>query len=338
MERLDECERRLETALECYQAALLSLETNVVPVREDLAERLEVQLRQLRKNVKEGATTAVLYECRATLDRELGRYFSNAKDVLNQRDREVRKIIRTLAEAAATLARHHDLHSERLFGFTQRLEELSAIDDLVEIRRRLCAEVSDLRACVEAMKNSNGVSVEILRRELQSFRRRLEHAEAIANTDRLTGAASRTETERVLEENIRSEATFSVLLLDLDDFKSINDRHGHQAGDLVLKMFARRLKNSVRPHDSVGRWGGDEFLVLLPGCGLSAAIERAKELSEKCCAEYELPFEGRRVKIAIRASIGAVEHRWGETSEHLFQRADAFLYREKGSGQLALSS
>jgi len=334
IDHLNECERRLETALECYQAALLSLEANVVPVQADLADRHQDQLRQLRKNVKDNPTSAVLNECRSALDRELGNYCGRAKDLLKQRDTEVRRIIRTLAEAAAALARHHDLHSDRLVGFTKRLEDVSAMDDLSEIRKRLCAEVAELKSCVEAMKQDNGASVEILRRELQSFRRRLEHAEAIASTDRLTGVASRMEAERLLEESVRSEKRFSVLLLDLDDFKGVNDRFGHQAGDLVLKMFARRLANSIRPHDSVCRWGGDEFLILLPSCGLAAAIERAKELSEKCSQEYALPLDGRQVRVGIKVSIGAVEHRRGETSDELFRRADAFLYREKDSGQL----
>ena len=99
----------------------------------------------------------------------------------------------------------------------------------------------------------------------------------------------------------------------------------------MLKAFARRLASSVRPQDTVCRWGGDEFLAVLAGCDLQEAMVRAKELAATCGGEYRIMLEGRPVSVSVRVSIGAVERRAGETSDDLFRRADRFLYREKNA-------
>jgi diguanylate cyclase (GGDEF)-like protein len=119
----------------------------------------------------------------------------------------------------------------------------------------------------------------------------------------------------------------TVLMLDLDDFKQVNDRHGHAAGDATLQEFARRLKRSVRSSDMAVRMGGDEFMVALPECqagDVDRVLARVRGLS--------VQFDG--ITIPVSFSAGWVEHEKGESAEHLLARADQALYADKrGSGK-----
>ena len=165
-------------------------------------------------------------------------------------------------------------------------------------------------------------------RLLADLRQRSRH-------DGLTGLLNRRTMEEALQAQIqRSRRTgepFAVLMLDLDHFKAINDRHGHAAGDRALKHTAAALKGELREVDALGRFGGEEFLVLMPGADLDAARPVAERLRAALVAD--LPrIDG--VPLALSASIGIAQ--WREPAEEpsrLLMRADAALYRAKMSGR-----
>jgi diguanylate cyclase (GGDEF)-like protein len=123
----------------------------------------------------------------------------------------------------------------------------------------------------------------------------------------------------------------AVLLCDLDHFKQVNDRFGHETGDRVLSSFAALLRTSVRAHDTVIRWGGEEFLVILPGCDRAGAACLADRLLAACpdsCAAH-LPDDVRQT-----TSIGiAVYPAAARTPEALIGAADDALYRAKREGR-----
>jgi diguanylate cyclase (GGDEF)-like protein len=125
---------------------------------------------------------------------------------------------------------------------------------------------------------------------------------------------------------------FSVVLMDLNSFKGINDRWGHQAGDLVLKEFASRLGGAVRSADTVCRWGGDEFLVLLTECHLEQASARSQELRLACDGKYQLSAIGKQITILLRSAHGVAEWQRGERIDQMLHRADEALYRDKRTG------
>ncbi len=153
----------------------------------------------------------------------------------------------------------------------------------------------------------------------------------LASTDVLTGIANRRGAENALAlEVLRAERygrPLGFILIDLDDFKSINDRFGHQAGDEALVTLARRLGHMTRATDTVGRWGGEEFMIIAPETDLGATRRLAEVVRAYVCAH---PLVGSAI---VSASIGVTACRPGDTLATLIARADAALYLAKESGK-----
>lgn len=153
----------------------------------------------------------------------------------------------------------------------------------------------------------------------------------IASYDFLTGIFNRKKIEEALnneyEKFLRYQQKFSLILFDIDNFKSINDNFGHKAGDKVLKEVASLVKNNIRKIDLFGRWGGEEFLLVAPNTTLS----QIKNLAEKLChlvAKYDFGF-----KQPVTISLGFAQIKTGETVEELIKRVDKYLYQAKKAGK-----
>lgn len=154
----------------------------------------------------------------------------------------------------------------------------------------------------------------------------------LAEKDPLTGVANRRFLDGALAEQIamleRTGIPFSVVLIDLDHFKSVNDEHGHGVGDQALVRFARLLDTLCRGTDVAGRFGGEEFLLILPGSRLEAAALVAERVRRAVPEATPREMGGR-----LTASLGVAEAVVGDTAETLLARADAALYRAKHNGR-----
>jgi diguanylate cyclase (GGDEF)-like protein len=156
-----------------------------------------------------------------------------------------------------------------------------------------------------------------------------------ALVDGLTGLANRRHTEDVLASELARAERFggalSIVLGDLDDFKEVNDLHGHPVGDTVLREFAQVLGRTVREVDTAGRWGGEEFLLVLPGTDGPGAVRLAQRIRDYLEGRTLLTPEG--VPVRITASFGIAEYAPGVERDELVASADAALYEAKRSGK-----
>ncbi|HWR16922.1 MAG TPA: GGDEF domain-containing protein [Terriglobales bacterium] len=163
--------------------------------------------------------------------------------------------------------------------------------------------------------------------KLSVAREALEHQ---ATHDSMTGAMNRcaiTEAlDRELARSIRSGARVAVLLIDLDHFKDINDKYGHHAGDVAIITSCERMQQCVRSHDFVGRYGGEEFLVVVPETEYVTAMEIAERIREHLSAT---PITWSNYQIRLTATIGVALSRPGDTAEEILRRADVALYNGK---------
>jgi diguanylate cyclase (GGDEF)-like protein len=155
----------------------------------------------------------------------------------------------------------------------------------------------------------------------------------IAQIDHLTGASTRRnfqlEMEKAMTDRQRTGRDHSLVLFDLDHFKRINDTHGHPVGDLVLQEAVRRIQHAVRPSDTVGRLGGEEFAVLLRETGLDDALKLADRLRRSLAERPVL----HTPEVSMTASFGAATLQDIETAETWLARADEALYEAKRSGR-----
>jgi len=166
---------------------------------------------------------------------------------------------------------------------------------------------------------------------ISSYQRRLEK---MATTDALTGIYNRHAFDIIIKQTLkearRKRRSLSVILLDIDEFKQVNDTFGHIVGDAVLQHVARLTAANIRASDVLCRWGGEEFLVLLQECSLLDAHAMAEKIRRVVRAE-PLVHDGQRIETTI--SLGVAEYREGEVADHLFSRADQALYRAKETGR-----
>ena len=158
-----------------------------------------------------------------------------------------------------------------------------------------------------------------------------------ARHDGLTGLLNRSAMQETIDQELnrsrRAGDTFAVIMLDIDHFKAINDTHGHPTGDHALKHIAKLLQTSVRQVDRVGRYGGEEFIVLLPGLTLAQAAITAEALRQRLVAQQLQP-EGEGEALALSASFGVAEWKGPkEDPSRVLMRADQALYRAKRAGR-----
>jgi diguanylate cyclase (GGDEF)-like protein len=167
---------------------------------------------------------------------------------------------------------------------------------------------------------------------INRFQRRLEK---VATTDALTGLLNRQALELLFRQLIlssqRNGKPFSAILFDIDNFKQINDSHGHLAGDALLRHVADTAKAVVRQSDIVTRWGGDEYLILLGDCDRMQAITLAEQLRQRI-ERHPLEVE-LGVKVGANISAGVAQYEDGESDTGFFTRADAALYKSKTAGR-----
>lgn len=158
--------------------------------------------------------------------------------------------------------------------------------------------------------------------------------EEMATVDKLTGLANRQAFDLLLEQAFkeawRDGTPLSLLLVDIDDFKDVNDRHGHLAGDEVIRRVAELARQGVRESDLLCRWGGEEYLAALRGCGREQAMTLAESIRSRVqeAADADAgPFHG------VTVSIGVAALHTGDTPDSLLSRADAALYAAKDEGR-----
>jgi diguanylate cyclase len=214
-----------------------------------------------------------------------------------------------------------------------RLSQLPTPEQVRVIVSLLVAENHRMRL------DSTNLSKELdkSRLQIEQLRQRLDKAHEVGLQDPLTNVGNR----RCFDQNIaeaiasaaKSKSALAIVLGDLDGFKNINDQFGHQVGDEVLKFFSQLLSTSVREGDTVARFGGEEFALLLPTCGSREAAGIAERVRIKLGAK-SLTIRATAQEIGqVTASFGVTEYQPGDTADSLIRRVDAALYKAKSSGR-----
>jgi len=203
--------------------------------------------------------------------------------------------------------------------------------ELARLSSSLASMTHDLVSRGEALSEANRQLERRVAERTEALARANAELECLAHQDGLTGLANRRAVDLALEKAIaqhrRHGRELGVLLADLDHFKRINDTHGHEAGDQVLRAFGECLRGALREGDLAARFGGEEFLILLPETD-HAGVQRVGEKLRAALAALELQPVGR-----VTASFGGAVWNEGETATAFVKRADAALYAAKQAGR-----
>ncbi len=227
-------------------------------------------------------------------------------------------------------------------------EQVSRATDLEQLKRDVNTQLEQMRECMsefreresDRRRRSEQANAEMhekldqMREETTQLRSRLQENRARLMRDSITGVHSRFAYEERIElEHVRwkrFDAPLSLMLWDIDFFKSINDTFGHKAGDRVLQLVAQLIDSRIRESDFFARVGGEEFVMLLPGTG-TAEAERIAEQIRTLVEEADFKHKGNPVQITL--SCGLSEFREGDSPEQVFDRADEALYQAKQAGR-----
>ncbi len=240
---------------------------------------------------------------------------------LNPRSRIAAKVMWGLAEAVAFMA---------LMAFAEGVHPLVTVGPgtlrgLAVLNGGLLVSTLGFLAHVtnEAVQAAEG-----------ALRRALARVDELARTDPLTGLLNRRAMSELMDAEVarveRHGRSFAVLVADLDEFKGINDRHGHPVGDHALRAIAQRLLGTVRAQDQVARWGGEEFLLLLPETTMETALEVADRLRR---AIAETPLRTGETELHVTGTFGVAVYEQGGSIHDTVRAADRALYAGKAEGK-----
>lgn len=319
-------------ALEAYGTSLLEMGNCSLDACPGLGDKLKQSLAQLRAELSPamGAEKlAALGEQARDLLRDWGR---GAARHYQGKAREVKEILLTMAHTADSVSARDQRCAGQMSAVTERLKAIATLEDLTEIRASIDKSAAELKTSIDRMTEEGKEVLDHLKKQVEEYQVKLEEAEKIASRDALTGMCSRVYVEGQIEKRIDSGTTFCVAIVDIDGFKKVNDAHGHLTGDEMLKQFAGELRSACRSTDVIGRWGGDEFILLFDS-GLEEAEAQTVRLRKWVCGNYSVPGKTGALKLRVDASIGLAAHAPGEGMNEIVGRADAGMYEQKAAAR-----
>jgi diguanylate cyclase (GGDEF)-like protein len=302
-----------------------------------LGGELKQSLGNLAQRLCKEITCSDVEETESRVREELQEWGRRAAEYYRKQSGDVKEILLMMARAAESVGERDQRAAAQINEVTTHLKSIANLEDLTEIRESIKQSATKLKSSIDRMAAEGKAAINKLQGEVSSYQAKLEEAEEIAARDALTGLHSRLWVEGQIEQALHARPPFCVAILDLNEFKRVNDEHGHLVGDELLKKLAAKLKSVCRSTDTIGRWGGDEFLLLLH-CGISEARAQIDRLREWVCGNYTLAGNSGPVKLCVAASIGLAERLPGESMKELVERADAEMYRDKAASRAAKSS
>jgi diguanylate cyclase (GGDEF)-like protein len=320
----------LSATLDSYRSALRAIGSSGFRACPAVSSDLQQNLASLQNGLSGNVTPALVKETEKQVEDQLQQWGGRTSEHFKAKANEVKELLMVLARTAESVGERDQRYAGHFSQFTTRLQTIADLEDLTQVRASLVKGAGELKTYVDQMALDSHQSVAQLRAEVSTYETKLKAVEELALRDALTGLANRRNVEERLEWRIAHQQSFCLIVLDLNRFKQINDTHGHLAGDSLLKQFSHELRSNLRSSDIAGRWGGDEFIVVLD-CDLKAAKSQIERMQKWVFGEYTIQLgDGKgELKVNVDASIGVAQWQPGETIQQVIEHADAAMYKEK---------
>jgi diguanylate cyclase len=260
------------------------------------------------------------------------------KKYLLARENEFKDIIDILTRALVTHDTANQEYNQKILKQSEKIEEITRLDDIIKLKKALIQEIEQIRETVKEKASHDSIRLEILSKQVCNLNEELEKARSESVTDGMTGIYNRkafdSQIDDLVEKNTVSNVPFSLLMLDIDDFKKVNDLYGHQTGDRVILAIINKCRQSIRGEDFFARYGGEEFVIILPGASLKNAIKRAQAICKSIAStRYYLDDVAGSPTLTVTVSIGVSSLQKADTTASVTQRADKALYAAKHKGK-----
>ena len=318
----------LSAAIKAYGSAARAMGESSLEGCPALGTELKQWLATLSQRLREEVDCETIAKTGKEVEAQLRRWGRRADGHYRQKAGEAKELLIVMARTGEWFAARDRRCAAQLNDVTKRLESIVSLEDVTEIRASVEKSAGELKASVDRMTLEGKEAIEQLAVQVTDYRARLEEAEKTACRDPMTGLHNRAWVEDQIERRIGSGARFCVAIVDIDGFKKVNDDHGHPAGDQLLRQFAAELQSASRSTDAIGRWGGDEFIVVLDS-ELPEAPAQIDRLAVRVCRSYRIEARDGLRELTVHASIGLAEHIPGETIKELLARADEAMYARK---------
>ena len=327
-------EELLKAMCESYRASLTAIGTSATQICPHIGEDVQHDLLNLRDQLSPDVTRETVVETGKQVEQELTKWGESASKYFQQTAHDIKEIMLTVAETSQALGERDQRFAREFHEFAGQLAAIGNLGDLTKIRQSLGKTAHQLKSCVEQMVQEGEQSLSQIRGELSHYQSQLDEAQRAATQDTVTGVANRYKAEKRIQTLIEGSHNYSIVIFDLDNFKEVNDRYGHPAGDELLRQFATELRSFFRVSDIVSRWGGDEFLVIVD-CTADQIRDRIDAVRKWVCGDYTIHIGGEPRKVKVNASVGLASWHPGETADDLIARADAAMYEEKARNRKA---
>lgn len=259
------------------------------------------------------------------------------KQSLTDAKATLKSLMTTFIDRLGELTESTGEYHNKIEGYSQKIGKADNLTELSHILKDVMQDTrviqaSALRSHEELLLHKKEADAAEAR--IRELEHELEEVSELVREDQLTGALNRRGLDETIDKELkradRSKAPVSVALLDIDNFKHLNDSLGHQAGDLALKHLTKVIKETLRPADTVGRYGGEEFLIVLPDTDLASAIEAMQRLQRDLTKKF---FLHNNERILVTFSAGVALRGEDEDADDLIGRADRAMYKAKQTGK-----
>jgi diguanylate cyclase len=232
----------------------------------------------------------------------------------------------------------NQVYNQKILKQSDKIEEITRLDDIKRLKQALIQEIEQIRETVKEKQSNDSTKLEFLAQKVNNLSVELERARTESITDGMTGIYNRKAFDRhirsLIGKNTVSKAPFSLLMLDIDDFKKVNDAYGHHTGDRVILAIIGKCRQSIRGEDFLARYGGEEFVIILPDAALKNAVKRAEHICNSIAStRYYLDDGADSPTLSVTVSIGVSSFQKADTVATVTQRADKALYAAKHGGK-----
>jgi len=270
-------------------------------------------------------------------------FFQSTENYRLNNEQTYSEIIDLLRNAIRALSAGSNLE-DSVITSTTRFRAMVEMNDLAEVKRLILSEVAQLEHTVQEHRAKREKTINELSERSRSLEERLSRTRARLNqtlaesaTDSLTRVANRHHFDGQLEAWIApgaAEQPFALAMFDIDDFKKINDTHGHQMGDRVLQGVAQTMRQLIRDNDVLARYGGEEFVLMLRNLTGEKAFTRCQDIVRSVAGKvFELEAGGRLMRVRATVSCGLTDYSAKDSNVEVVRRADTALYQAKRHGK-----